>query len=139
MPEGKPHKIEDHWTADRKQDALGEHEVMNAAAKEGFAVRWLEEKPARKKAPGDQKNPDCEIEGKIFDIYSPREATVDQIIGGVGKKVGRDQTERVVINMRNRSVSEGKLVEKLEKTTIPGLKEVVLFNEGKFSYPSLPK
>ena len=79
------------------------------------------------------------MEGKIFDIYSPRKASVDQIIEGIEKKVAQRQTQRVIINMRNQSVNESQLVEALEKTAIPGLEEAILFNRGTFSYPRLAR
>jgi Contact-dependent growth inhibition CdiA C-terminal domain len=140
VPTGPRHEISPKWDPVKQESVRGEQRVMDAAAKEGYKAEWIAEKPSHKKAPTELSgNPDNRLEGRTFDIYTPREPSVDSVIKGVVSKLDKNQADRVIINLEFHSVSERALIERLENQPPVGLKEVIIFNDGKFTFLPLRK
>lgn len=51
------------------------------------------------------KRPDYRIEGNIFDNYAPITASADNIWSAMAKKVKKEQTSRVVLNLDDTTVT----------------------------------
>ncbi|TQM18961.1 CdiA C-terminal domain-containing protein [Chryseobacterium aquifrigidense] len=112
-----------------------ENEAAEILAKNGFDI---EQNPFV----SGVKNPDYKIEGKIFDCYSPtsKDKAVRGIWTEVKEKIIKQQTKRVVINLK---IWEGDMV-KLQKQfsdwAIEGLEEVMyITKEGKINHLIIKK
>ena len=130
-PTGPRHEVNSRHTQEHQESIIGEQEVMDAAAQKGFKAEWLPE--------GNAKSPDCKLEGRIFDVYTPRQSTTTQVLSGVMRKIRDTQTERVVVNLRFRSVSTDALIAELESIARPGLREVMLWVDEEFIFVRLPR
>ena len=112
-----------------------ENEAAEILAKNGFDI---EQNPFV----SGVKNPDYKIEGKIFDCYSPtsKDKAVRGIWTEVKEKIIKQQTRRVVINLK---IWEGDMV-KLQKQfsdwVIEDLEEVMyITKEGKINHLIIKK
>ena len=100
-----------------------ENEAAETLAGAGYHV---EQNPV---LPG-LKEPDYKINGEIFDCYSPDTPSVRNIYSGVEKKVVVDkQTESVVINMADTSVTVEAVKQQFKDWPMPGLKKVIVIDQ----------
>ena len=79
------------------------------------------------------KNPDLSIEGRIFDVYSPRYGTsTKSIFSAVRKKVRDEQAYRIVINLGSSRVRRPRLITEFRKRAheAPALEEVLVIKQG---------
>jgi hypothetical protein len=79
------------------------------------------------------KNPDYLIEGHVFDCYSPGEGKpVRNVWSEVRKKIDEEQTQRVVLNLRDWGGDLGALRKQFDDWPVDGLKELaVVTSAGK--------
>lgn len=100
----------------------GEEDTASTMAQAGFDV----DQHPNTEGP---KNPDFRIEGEIFDNYTPTSTSARNIWSGVQYKILNDQTERVVINLRDTGVTFDQLREQF-RYPIDGLLEVIVIDGG---------
>jgi hypothetical protein len=102
-----------------------ENEAADILANEGYKV---EQNP---KVPGG-KNPDYLIEGKVFDCYAPQSDNARSILSHIANdKIGKKQTERIVVNLEGSRVQRHMLRKALNDNPIDGLKEIILIDKNK--------
>lgn len=99
-----------------------EIDVANDLSRFGYKVEF------RKHQGGARKSADLNIEGRVFDIYSPRaNVTIDRIIGHTVSKVRNGQTNRVVLDLKElpHSSNEIRIQFLANRPDLQGLKEVI--------------
>jgi hypothetical protein len=110
-----------------------ENECADTVARSGYRVH---QNPTRQEIAEARRNtrdtgrpdsdPDYLIEGHVFDCYSPASATtVRAVWAQVRKKVTRQQTQRVVLNLHDWLNNLGDLQKQFDDWPISDLKEVV--------------
>ena len=80
------------------------------------------------KVPG-RKNPDYMIEGVVWDCYAPIVSHFDGIRDGILKKINAQQAFHIVVNMTDSPHGIKKLVKRLEKNPVPGLKGLMIVDK----------
>ncbi|MGJ3587566.1 hypothetical protein ACR9EG_13280, partial [Lactococcus lactis] len=75
-----------------------ENESATKLAQAGYKIEQNPTVPGR-------KNPDYLIEGKVFDNVAPNTDRVRNVADRVKKKVEAEQTDRVVVNLGDSTVS----------------------------------
>jgi hypothetical protein len=74
---------------------------------------------------GSDKSPDYLIEGHVFDCYSPRQGrSVRNVWSEVRKKIDGEQTQRVVLNLRDWGGDLGALRKQFDDWPVDGLREL---------------
>lgn len=136
-PGGKPAK----WSKNDLEEKITNIELQNKTAKilaqAGYEIEQLPESKEH-----GVKNPDYRIEGEIFDCYAPLPTTDAQgVWNGTKKKIGREQTKRVVINIENWGGSAEDIQKQfLTNRRINGLEEVIVVDGiGKITHLDLSK
>ncbi len=82
-------------------------------------------------SPDGNKNPDYNIEGNIFDCFSPKTDSAKNIRNEINRKVAKDkQTDRVVLNLDDSTASIPAIQAQLAKKPVSGLKEVLVVKNG---------
>lgn len=113
-----------------------ENETAEILARDGFDIQ---QNPFIK---GTEKNPDYLIEGKIFDCYAPfnNNKGVRGIWSQVEEKVLKEQTQRVIINLKDWKGDLSKLEKQFFDWKIEKLEEVIyITKENKIDYLLLKK
>ncbi|WP_228432008.1 CdiA C-terminal domain-containing protein [Chryseobacterium shigense] len=112
-----------------------ENEAAEILAKNGFDI---EQNP---KKSGTLKNPDYKIEGEVFDCYSPSKRTrVRNIWSEVGGKILKEQSNRVILNLKIWEGDIVKLQQQFLEWEIEGLEEVMyITREGKINHLTIKK
>ncbi len=77
------------------------------------------------------KYPDLLLEGKVFDVYSPSSSNPRNIAAAIESKVLSGQTNRIVLNLDDSSVSIDALKVQLEQYPIKGLEEIIIIKNRK--------
>ncbi|MBS0221260.1 MAG: hypothetical protein JSR91_11015 [Proteobacteria bacterium] len=116
---GTPAKIRSQDDSETTRGLTRENESARFLADKGYNV---EQSP---KVPGS-KNPDYRINGEVYDNYAPAKNTsVRNVAGRIQNKVTSGQTERVVVNLDDSSITPEQLLGQLTKYPIPGLRSVI--------------
>ena len=133
-PKGTVTRISKKADIETKTSLELENETADILAKNGFDI---EQNPIIK---GTSKEPDYLIEGKVFDCYAPynKSKPVRGIWSEVRDKVLKDQTKRVVINLKNWEGDVSKLQQQFMDWSIEGLEELMYISkDGKIDYITL--
>jgi len=116
---GTPAKIRPQDNKGTVRGRTRENESAQFLASRGYNV---EQSP---KVPGN-KNPDYRINGEIYDNYAPgKNTSVRNVASVIQEKIVSGQTERVVVNLADSSITPKQLLEQLTKYPIPGLRSVI--------------
>jgi hypothetical protein len=115
-----------------KRGLLRENESAKIIASAGYKI---EQKPTPPLGSG--KNPDYLIEGRIFDCYAPETANAYNIVDTIAVKVGKGQTNRIILNLDDSTVSIEKIRNQLTSTVIPGLEEIFIIKNNQL-FPFFP-
>lgn len=124
---GKPEGERSPETGSQKDKHKRENESADLLAKNGYKI---------KQNPGTQpngKNPDYEIEGNIFDAYSPDSPDINQVRKGISRKVNSGQTDRIVLNLDDSPFNGGDVKEMLARKPKEGLLEVIGTKNGQIT------
>ncbi|UHO40883.1 hypothetical protein H5J24_22200 [Chryseobacterium capnotolerans] len=135
-PKGHKTKIPDNLDDATKTSLILENEAAEILAKKGFEI---EQNPSISTT---LKNPDYIIEGSIFDCYSPYNSNkaVRGIWTEVSDKIRKDQTNRIVLNLKNWNGDIQKLQKQFLDWEIEGLKEIIyITKQGNVNYLKLKK
>ncbi|MFG2013098.1 hypothetical protein ACGFNF_28955 [Micromonospora sp. NPDC048868] len=74
----------------------------------------------------EKRSPDYLIEGLVFDCYAPTSSAAPRSISSaVSRKVGRRQSQRVVLNLQDWRGDPAALQKQFDDWPVPGLKELV--------------
>jgi hypothetical protein len=103
--------------------SLRENESAILLAEAGYLV---EQNPS---VPGSKK-PDYKIEGKIFDCYAPETPDAYNIVETIRRKVGRRQSDRIVLNLDDSQVTIDTMIEQLNNNPIANLQEIIIVSDG---------
>jgi filamentous hemagglutinin family protein len=76
------------------------------------------------------KNPDYIVNGQVFDNYAPSTSSARNAASEIQGKVARGQTENVVVNLADTTITPAQLQAQLASYPIPGLKQVVVIDQG---------
>ena len=110
-------------SSEYKRSIKRENEAADLLANEGYKV---EQNPVV----GGVKDPDYRIEGKIFDCYAPKTDNPRSIITHIAdEKIGKKQTERIVLNLVDSDVKRHALRQTLKDAPIDGLKEIIVIDK----------
>ena len=118
-PGGFPAIIRATDDAQTSRGLIRENESAIILARAGYNV---EQKPTV----SGKENPDYKIEGRIFDCYAPSTAKVYNIVDTIASKVGKGQTDRIVLNLDDSKVSLEALRQQLTSNPIPNLLEIII-------------
>jgi len=124
---GKPGGDRTPETGSQKRKHKRENQSADLLAKNGYKV---------KQNPGTQpngKNPDFEIEGKIFDNLAPDTSNVDQVRKGISRKINEGQADRIVLNLDDTPLSPDDISDMLARKPKEGLSEVIGIKNGKIT------
>lgn len=132
VPTGRPTLIDPAQQGEARRSLERENSAAAILAGHGYQIR---QNPTRgeveqaRQDTGDTGNaksrPDYLLEGRVFDCYSPRDGTSVRNIGSeVKKKVVREQTQRVVVNLQDWSGDMPALQKQFDDWPVAGLKEV---------------
>ncbi len=88
---------------------------------------------------GTAKNPDYRINGVVFDNYAPSTSNVRNAASEIESKVAKGQTDNVVVNLADSTITPAQLQSQLTNYPIPGLKQVIVIDQnGKVIVIKLP-
>ncbi|WP_051884370.1 CdiA C-terminal domain-containing protein [Chryseobacterium luteum] len=135
-PRGRLTKIPDNLDDATKTSLILENDAAQILAKKGFDI---EQNPSIKTT---LKNPDYIIEGEVFDCYSPFNSnkSVRGIWSEIADKIEKDQTNRIILNLKNWNGDIPKLQKQFLDWEISGLKEVIyITKQGEVKYLMLKK
>jgi hypothetical protein len=76
------------------------------------------------------KDPDYRIEGQVFDCYSPSGSNPRNIASEIEGKIVSGQTERIILNLDDSSLSLDALRKQLTDYPISGLQEIIVVKGG---------
>jgi hypothetical protein len=100
-----------------------ENESATTLAKNGYKVQ--QNPPTLPNG----KNPDYIINGEVFDNYAPSTSRVRNAWSEIEDKVLRGQTNNVVVNLADTSITPAALKEQLINYPIPSLKQVIIIDK----------
>lgn len=106
-----------------RRSLIRENESAELLAQNGFKV---EQNPVI----AGPKEPDYRINGEIFDNYAPSTSNARNIASEIARKITNGQTERVVVNLADSSVSPAALEAQLTAYAIPGLKQAIIIDRS---------
>jgi len=85
------------------------------------------------------KNPDYIVNGQVFDAYSPSTSSVRNAASEIGNKISNGQTNNVVVNLTDSTITPAQLQNQLNTYPIPGLQQVIAIDQaGKVVVIKLP-
>ena len=112
--------------------ALEEEKAAHALSDMGYKVKFNDGQITKdrmlKEGLNPAKSPDLEVNGKIFDIYTPQSTSSISQVDGVLDKVQKGQTHRVVVNVSETYDAPEKLQQlskALREKNPEGLHEVI--------------
>jgi hypothetical protein len=121
MPTGQPETVLPNARPDTKRGIHLQNEAGKILASAGYKVEYLPQSNA-----AGQKNPDLLVEGRVFDVYSPEATTsAHNIVDRMASKVCSAQTERIVLNLTESSISRHELRAAFNSART-GIKEVIV-------------
>ncbi|MCE3075332.1 CdiA C-terminal domain-containing protein [Chryseobacterium gwangjuense] len=135
-PRGRQTKIPENLDDATKTSLILENDAAEILAKKGFDI---EQNPSISTT---LKNPDYIIEGEVFDCYSPFNSnkSVRGIWSEIADKIEKDQTNRIILNLKNWNGEISKLQKQFLDWEIRGLKEVIyITKQGEINYLMLKK
>ena len=122
------------YTAHRM--ALEEEKAAQALSDMGYKVKFNDGQITKdrmlKEGLNPAKNPDLEVNGKIFDIYTPQSTSTISQVDGVLDKVQKGQTHRVVVNVSEAYDTPERLQQlskELRERNPEGLHEVIAIHK----------
>ena len=101
-----------------------ENESAATLANNGYKV---EQNPATLP---NGKNPDYIVNGQVFDNYAPSTSSARNAASEIQGKVAKGQTENVVVNLADTTITPAQLQAQLTSYPIPGLKQVVVIDQA---------
>jgi filamentous hemagglutinin len=107
-----------------RRSLIRKNDSADILAKNGFKV---EQNPL---VTGTNSKPDYRINGEIFDNYAPSTSSVRNIASEIEGKILKGQTENVVVNLADSSVTPVALQAQLQTYSIQGLKQVVVIDKN---------
>ena len=117
--------LPDGITADNRRALIRENE----AADELVALGYKVEQNPLKLANG--KEPDYRIGGQVFDCYAPSSSSASSIwINIYERKISQGQTNRIVLNLNDSSVSIDALRQEAISNPMPGLEDIIVLKNG---------
>ena len=133
-PSGTRKVNEPNAGIEQKRGLARENESADILAREGFQVHQLKDgelSPADMQARrlNPSKNPDYMIEGNVFDGYAPRVGSPLSARDGIADKVGKGQTERVVVNLGDADITRAQLEDALRQKPVEGLIEAIVIGK----------
>ncbi|MBT9586007.1 hypothetical protein IV102_21885 [bacterium] len=81
-----------------------------------------------------EKNPDYEMEAKIFDHYAPTSNNPDQIRKTLSKKFKKGQTSRAVVNLDGSPFTAAEVRQQLLARPVRGMQEVITIRLGEVEH-----
>ncbi|MEU4249560.1 hypothetical protein AB0F15_19320 [Amycolatopsis sp. NPDC026612] len=75
------------------------------------------------------RNPAYRIDGKVFDNYAPSTGRARNIADEMAKKVAKEQTDRIVLNLADSPVDLNAMRAQLHDWPINGLKEAIAIDK----------
>lgn len=132
VPRGLRTRISPRDELVKQQALMRENETADIMAQAGYDV---EQNPV---SPNPPKKPDYLIEGRIFDNYAPIGSSPRNIWSHTEAKVLKEQTRRVVLNLRDSEVNTTALIKQFEDHPIPKLEEVIIISRSGKIIPILP-
>lgn len=126
-PSGKKTTIKDNITPENKRSLIRENESADLLAKHGYEI---EQNP---KVAGN-KNPDYKVNNQIYDNYAPSGSKARNIASEIEKKVFKEQTKRIILNLDDSFVDINAMKLQLKQFPINGLEEVIAIKNGKIMY-----
>ena len=124
---GKPAGKRTLETGSQKHKHMRENESADLLAKNGYKVKQNPDTLP------NGKNPDFEIEGKVFDNLAPGSSNIDQVRKGISRKINEGQTERIVLNLDDSPFSPNDISDMLARKPKEGLSEVIGIKNGKIT------
>jgi hypothetical protein len=137
-PKGPSTPIDPGASAENRRSLSRENEVAALLADSGYAVRQNPTESEAAKArqdSGDQgtprSKPDYLIEDRVFDCYSPNPDTgVRNVWSYVKDKIKREQTERVIVDLKDWRGDISEIRRQFHDWPINNLKEVKLVDHS---------
>jgi len=124
VPRGRPELPSARDREERIEALRLQDETAHILAQAGYDV--LRSPPGKENG----TRPDYIIEGQYFECYSPNNSKPRNIWREVGKKLEREQADRIVINLDNSPVDIGALLEQFKNWPIKGLREIIFLKNG---------
>jgi hypothetical protein len=122
-PGGRPTNISKNDDAETVRSLGRENESATTLAKAGYDV---EQNPATL---ANGKRPDYRVNGEVFDNYAPTTGNPRSVSTGIKKKINQEQTERIVLNLKDSSVDLQAMRAQLNDWPVNGLKEVIAIDK----------
>ncbi|MBL6448414.1 hypothetical protein JMN32_19025, partial [Fulvivirga sp. 29W222] len=119
-PRGTVTKISELDDAATRRSLMRENESAGVLAQKGYDI---EQNP---RIEGSNKNPDYLIENKVFDNYAPSGSNPRNIVSNIEGKVKSGQTDRIVLNLDDSSLSMEDFRKQLTDYPIEGLLEIII-------------
>jgi len=114
-------------TGSQKHKHKRENESADLLAQNGYKIKQNPDTLP------NGKNPDFEIEGKVFDNLAPDSSNIDQIRKGISNKVNSGQTERIVLNLDDSPFNPSDISDLLTRKPKEGLLEVIGIKNGEIT------
>lgn len=128
--DGKPAEIDRvKMDAETIRSLTRENESAKLLAQNGYDV--YQNPPLEKLKSNNNKKPDLLVEGTVFDVYSPSSSNPRNIASSIENKIRSGQTDRIILNLDDSSVSIEALQEQLKTYPIEGLQEIIIIKDGK--------
>lgn len=103
---------------------MRENESATTLANNGYRVQ--QNPPALPNG----KNPDYIVNGQVFDNYAPSTSSARNAASEIQGKVTKGQTENVVVNLADTTITPAQLQAQLTSYPILGLKQVVVIDQA---------
>jgi hypothetical protein len=108
---------------------IRQQESADLLAERGYKIRHRDQSEIL-----GQKNPDYEMEGKIFDHYAPTSNNPDQIRKTLSKKFKEGQTCRAVVNLDGSPFTAAEVRQQLLARPVRGMQEVITIRLGEVEH-----
>lgn len=132
VPRGDPAVINPNDDEATQRSLRRENESAAIIARAGYNIEQNPTPPV-----GSSNKPDYLIEGRIFDCYAPETVNAYNIVDTIAVKVGKKQTNRIILNLDDSTVSIEKIRNQLTSTVIPGLEEILIIKNNEI-FPFFP-
>jgi len=124
VPEGDPEEINARGSTVLQESIRIQNQSARIIAAAGYRIRQLPKSD-------EQKSPDYEIEGRIFDCYAPGSDTkADGIRTKIRAKLRSRQADRFVVSLERSPISVEELRGHLARMAPTGLQEVLAIKNG---------
>ncbi|MGW4521181.1 CdiA C-terminal domain-containing protein [Amycolatopsis sp. NPDC004378] len=122
-PGGHPTNIPKGADPETARSLQRENESATTLSRAGYDV---EQNPSTLP---NGRNPDYRVDGKVFDNYAPSTGRARNIADEMAKKVQKEQTDRIVLNLADSSVDLNAMRAQLHDWPIDGLKEAIAIDK----------